>query len=102
MVNYKCNRCDKIFYHKGEFDRHNKRKYPCKIKYMCDFKEDKTNKTYHFTHSVCEEKETNVLHGVDHGHLLNFDEIDKYNISDLYRAKNHCEGNNFNELEIIK
>ena len=30
MWDYKCDRCDKLFYQKSEFDRHKKRKNPCK------------------------------------------------------------------------
>ena len=31
MVLYKCNRCSKIFYHKNDYNKHIKRKNPCKI-----------------------------------------------------------------------
>src|SRR5438132_1580382 len=29
MVSYKCNRCDKIFTHKHDYERHTQRKNPC-------------------------------------------------------------------------
>ena len=30
MVSYKCNTCNKVFNHKGNFKRHLDRKFPCK------------------------------------------------------------------------
>lgn len=40
MVNHKCNRCNKIFNHKGTYNRHMKRKNPCKILHDAVFLHD--------------------------------------------------------------